>query len=252
MSELAPRRYSGNAYVGIWADDNFLGLYPDPVNFKALDITPDGDDIIVPNTGTEYFGMPKHIDFAPKPTKVTAEVDEHNWDLLAAQVRGTIAAYSQSSGASQTVTKTLVKGKGIYIGARNVGSVAITSLTAGTDYKVLPGLGVLIPLSDDSEGEHEITYSKGAITGKKVVVGGSKPMFIGIYGELKEHHSGDIGLFWLSKLHISPKSPLALINAKNQEGKFDAMVTIPATGTGPFGTDEPWGFLPQLTMTPPA
>lgn len=241
-----PLRFSGEFKVGRWSDDATFGGYDaEVVNFQQLDINPEGTQLVVADKGIANYGQAKYVDNVPKPTKVAIQMDEFTRELLADLLRGLLSTFSQSNGTG-SATVTLVKDKWVDLGTMNIDAVVIGTKVLGTDYKVDKVLGQVMALTVDTAGQQTVTFNKGAISGHKIVAGNTKTILLGLAGQVKNHHSGETGVLTIPKMAIDPKSALALINEKNQEGKFDGLVMVPPDGSAP------WTFYPTVSMTTPS
>lgn len=239
-----PIRYSGDMKIGRWTSKTVFGGFDDPINFKELQITVDGDTIIQEDRGIDYFGQAKSVNYQPKPTKIQATLDEFNTQLLADFLRGTLSTFSQSAATGETVTVTLIKDKWVDLGTMNIDHVTITGKVEGTDFEVDKTLGHIRALTVGGAGSHAVSFDRGAIAGNKILIGGNTgPIYYGLSGRVKDHNSGTTGVLQIPQISIDPKTALDIIGAKgNQEAKFDAFAIV-IEGSPLFS------FFPDLAMT---
>lgn len=168
---------SGNVYGNQLVAGAFLG-FVDLGNCTEFSLTEKGDQKIRESRRRGTAGQALSTVTRKKPTEFGITWDEQgNVDNVALSTHGTLSDMSQSALATQSATVILVLDKWVEIasGVRNVSNVTIATLTEGTDYDVLPRLGLIRALTAGAVGSKTVGYDRGMRSGS-LIVGSTTPV----------------------------------------------------------------------------
>ena len=111
-----------------------------PVNCTQLEIThPEPELIEAKSTKRDTFGQLEDAVSLPNPVEISAAFDEMPTEILELAMMGTSSVVTQAAAPTLAFSVTAKTGKWVYLGARNLTSVTVTTPAAtveGTDYNL--------------------------------------------------------------------------------------------------------------------
>jgi hypothetical protein len=234
--------YKGDLQIARYSGAT-LGGYSDVLNGLKVTIKADGDPKRITSNKIADFGQTQKLSFMPKPTEVEIEVSDPVRHIFAAALLGTDSAFSQSAAASQSVTVTLIEGQWVKLGKYNVENVAITSKVLGTDFDVLPKLGMIKALNSGTAGSQTVTFDAGAVAGDKIAIGTRNVIDFAVLMLVENNADGLQGILEIPKISVTPAKAFELLGAKDYQSAAFKGEIISLTG------QDPATFYPNLTFS---
>lgn len=221
----------GRPQLALYTTQTDYGPFSDPLNAIDLSITHSGDDKAIPSTEPGSLGQALDpILYLPKPTKISFKLNHKDKMVFAAFMLAQNQTYSQDAATATSNTVTLSQEGWAQLKntdgtpARNVVNVAITGKILGTDFAVLPDMGMVKALTSGAATSSTITFDTTAIAGTRVLAGKNTSLSFALQMRVEDNAGGPAHVLEIPKITVLPGSANKLVSMDNSEFDFSGTI----------------------------
>lgn len=229
-------------YIARLSSGSNLGEFG-PINMAGLTLTqPDPTTITQVSSGKSTKGAALAVIQQTKPAELEVKFNSADPNMLAWALMGSVAATSQNSGSSQSLTFTARQDKWVYVGKHTLSALTVSGKTEGTDFLVALEPGLFMALSSGSISDAAsvtATVSWSATTGKKIERASIAAQEFYIRGDGVNTANGNKKCkIEIYDATLAPSGGLGLISDKFIEFALKGTIAIPTGGTTDFLYEE--------------
>ena len=241
--------FTGDLYIDRLTDAGAKAGFLGKLNGVKLTIThPEPDKRERISKMRDSFGQALDTVNLPKPPELEISVDSQLPEILAMALLGRVDSLTQGSGTVTDQAVTLIPGKWVQLGHRNIGdsgfgvataAVPGTPLVLGEDYEVDYAGGMIRAIvGGDITAETAclVDYTYAAITGKRIQGGARPTLRCAILLDGTNLATGESGRLEIDNATLSPANGVDLLS-----GEF-VVTELKGTMSIQSGQDAPYRF----------
>lgn len=241
----------GDLYLDRFTDGGGSTGYLGPLNGVKLGIThPDPDVIERVSKMKDTFGQALDVVTMPKSAELTIAIDDQPSEILSLAMLGSVASLNQGAGTLVDAPVTLVPGRWVSLGFRNLvaagfsvatAAVPATPLVLGTDYEVNYADGLIRAIPGGAiaaETECLVDGDYNAVTGQKITGGARPTARCRVLLSGKNMANGKTCRIEIDEAILSPAGELDLLSGEFITTELTGKMRTLAGKNGPYTFEE--------------